>query len=146
MEKTFTLVTDNKALTYKCFPSKTISNVAVSRVQCLAVHLGSFSYTVEHHSASKHSNVDGLSRLPVPIKRKDKTLEADIICFSQLDKLPVTSDAIARKTCKDSILARVYKYMLNGWDESKAVEEDLKPFYNRRLELSLFSSITMFGT
>ena len=80
--KTFTLVTDNKALTHIYSPSKTISNVAASRVRRWAVHLGSFSYTVEHRSASKHSNVDGLSRLPVPIKRKDKTLEADIFCAS----------------------------------------------------------------
>ena len=144
--KTFTLVTDSKALTQIYSPSKTISNVAASRVQRWAVHLGSFSYTVEHRSASKHSNVDGLSRLPVPIKRKDKTLEADIFCVSQLDKLPVTSDAIARETRKDSILSRVYKYTLNGWDESKALEENLKPFYNRRLELSLFNGIIMLGT
>ena len=33
-----------------------------------------------------------------------------------------------------------------GWDESKALEENLKPFYNRRLELSLFNGIIMLGT
>ena len=121
--KTFTLVTNNKELTDIFSPSKTISNVAASEVQRWAVHLCSFSYTVKHHSASKHSNINSLSKLPVPIKRKDKILEAGISCVSQLDKLPVTSDAIAREMRKDFILYRVYKFtslqaQWMGWKQS----------------------------
>ena len=113
--KSFILVTDNRPLTHIFAPSRCTPNVAATRIQRWTVYLGAHKYTIEHRPAMKHTNVDGLSRLPSPAKTSD-TDPVEIFHVSQMEILPVTSKDIADKTKKDSILSRVYHYTLNGWE------------------------------
>lgn len=49
-------------------------------------------------------------------------------------QVPVDADQVARATCTDSVLAKVLKYITNGWPDD--VDNSLKPFHTRRYELS----------
>ena len=105
--KSFILVTDNWPLTHIFAPSKCTPNVTAARIQRWAVYLSAHKYTIAHHPVMKHTNVDGLSRLPAPAKASD-TDPLEIFHVSQMEILPVTSKDIADETKKDSILSRVY--------------------------------------
>lgn len=149
--KPFILVTDNRPLTHILCPNKSLSTVAASRIQRWAVFLGSFNYSIEHRSAANHENVDGLSRLPAQRAPAERMLEADMFTVKQINTLPVTSDAISRETKKDPLLSRVLMNTMNGWTEKEPNEDNpddiaMKPFFNRRPELSLYNGVIMWGT
>ena len=59
---------------------------------------------------TKHCNADGLSGLPLQRKEREET-EVDlseVFHVTQFEPLPVTSEAVARQTRRDPVLARVY--------------------------------------
>jgi hypothetical protein len=60
------------------------------------------------------------------------------------ETLPVTSDAIARETRRDRVLSRVYEQVMNGWKEGNH-DELLKPFYNRKSEITLHQGCLLWG-
>ena len=60
----FTLVTDHKPLITILNPRKGIPSLATARLQRWALILASYQYEIEFKPTDKHSNADGLSRLP----------------------------------------------------------------------------------
>ena len=56
---------------------------------------------------------------------------------------PVTDMQIARSTKKDPLLAKVSRCIQEGWPEIP--EEELRPFWNRKLELSLHDGCIVWG-
>ena len=64
---------------------------------------------------------------------------------SLVDGLPLTAADIAGETVKDPILSQVYQYMLGGWPQ-KGVSDALKPFYQRRDQLSTDQGCLLWGT
>ena len=61
----FTLMTDHKPLTTILGPKDTIPSLAAAWLQCWALLLAGYSYRIKFKPTSTHSNVDGLSRLPL---------------------------------------------------------------------------------
>ena len=60
-----------------------------------------------------------------------------------LQEAPVTAMQVARSTKKDPLLAKVSRCIQEGWPEIP--EEELQPFWNRRLELSLHDGCIVWG-
>lgn len=52
------------------------------------------------------------------------------------NEFPVTAAEIAAETQKGTVLKQVYGQTLCGWPESKPCTDELKPYHNRRHELS----------
>ena len=140
----FTLITDNRPLSHILSPEKGIPNIAAARIQRWAVFLGAHMYSIEHRSASRHTNVDGLSRLPVKCTSKESEVKLNQV--HQFSVLPVTSDEIASETRKDPILSRVYLFTTNGWDTADVNDCRLQPFYRRRNELNIINGVLTYGT
>ena len=69
--------------------------------------------------------------------------EAEIF-FSGLDELPVDSKDIGRRTRRDPVLARVLGYILVEWP-NHVTEEELKPYFTRRNELSADQGCVLWG-
>jgi len=55
----------------------------------------------------------------------------------------MTSVQIANWTKKDPVLAKVLQYILLGWPSR--VDDALKPYWNRRLELSTHAGCILWG-
>ena len=64
--------------------------------------------------------------------------------ISHVDDLPVTAQDIAQATTKDPILVKVYQYVMEGWPH-KPVEDSIKPFYQRKDQLSADQGCLLWG-
>ena len=140
----FTLLTDHKPLTSIFHPEKGVPAMTTARLQRYAMFLAGFDYKIEYKSTTKHSNADGLSRLPLQNKEREETEEdsSEVFHATQFEPLPVTSEAVARETRRDPVLARVYKSVVKGW--SVRVSRD-KPHYERRNELTVYLGCILWG-
>ena len=65
-------------------------------------------------------------------------------CSATTDELPITAAEIAEGTEKDSLLVKVYDCTSSGWPGSYTRPE-LKPFWNRRDEISLENGCFSWG-
>ena len=67
-----------------------------------------------------------------------------MICSLQIDTLPVTSDEIKAETLNDHVLKRVSEFLENRiWPDK--INDDIKPYYNKRNELSIKEGIILWG-
>lgn len=141
----FTLVTDHMPLTSIFSPSRAIPATTAARLQRFALFLSGFNYDIEYKNTKRHTNVDGLSRMPVQSCEDPENVDAeDIFHISHFETLPVTSAVIARETRRDRVLSRVYDQVANGWNDAND-DELLKPFFNRKSEITLHQGCLLWG-
>ena len=111
--------------------------LAAARLQRWALLLSAHQYEIEYQPTLKHANADCFSRL---LQQGGTLLEQpgdiETLNIMQIQILPVTAKDIAKATIVDPVLSRVYQYVLNGWRNK--VSEDLKPFKQRSLELTVY--------
>lgn len=90
----FTLVTDHEPLLTVLGPKTGISPLAAARLQIWSLLLSAYMYDIEYKSAKEHTNVDGLSHLPLP----DQWLILPMCTFTigQIQALPVTSELMVK--------------------------------------------------
>ena len=69
--------------------------------------------------------------------------DIETLNIMQIQVLPVTTKDIAKATVVDPVLSRVYQYVMNGWPNK--VSEDLKPFKQRSLELTVEENCISWG-
>ncbi|XP_065205459.1 uncharacterized protein K02A2.6-like [Planococcus citri] len=95
----FTLIVDNKPLTFIFNPSKDISTVTASRLVRYAMFLSGFDYIVEHRKAEHHKNADYLSR--APRKCDNNALDTDSVI--NVKQIRTISDEIinAKRICEE---------------------------------------------
>ena len=86
-----------------------------------------------------HANADAVSSLPLKGIHSKET-KADLFSVRQIKAFPVTSIQL---TSYDPILSKVLQYTKQGWPDK--VDEPLKPYWNRRAELTLEDDCIMWG-
>ena len=67
---------------------------------------------------------------------------SEVFHASQFVPLPVTSEAVAKGTRCDPVLARVHESIVKGW--SARIYGD-KPYYERRNELTVHQGCILWG-
>ena len=140
----FTLVTDHKPLTTILGPKTGVPPIAAARLQRWALKLSAYTYDIEFRSTSKHSNADGLSRLPLHhVSPIGYTSEPTLFNMQQIESLPVTAHKLAAATRSDPVLSRVYQYTVKGWPRD--VESSLMPFASRKIELTVEGGCVLWG-
>ena len=108
--------------------------------------LSAYSYDLEFRPTQRHSNADGLSRLPVVSKDRDDSSdvpETAIFNISQVHLLPVTAMQLQRATRRDPILSKVFLLMQQGWPG--VVSDDLKPYQSHQAELGTEGGCILWG-
>jgi len=91
-----------------------------------------------------HANVDAMSRLPLPEVPAQTTIPAEIVLMvDQLQEAPITAHQIAAWTKRDPLMARVLRYVLQGWPHQQ--DEAIKSYWLKRTELSSESGCIMWG-
>ena len=63
----------------------------------------------------------------------------------QLDCLPIQACDIQKATMQDPVISQVYSYTLNGWPASSKALPDIKPFLNKRFELTVNNKCLLWG-
>ena len=124
--------------------SKVVPAQASSRTQQWALSLASYPYTISFRSTTKHGNADAMSRLPLPNQPSNTPVPSELVLLIEnLNEAPITSDQIAGWTQKDPTLSRVMQHIMLGWPAT--VESELKPYWNRHLELSTHAGCILWG-
>ena len=141
----FSLITDHKPLLGLFSPKKPIPEMASGRIQRWALMLQAYSFELYHRSGKSLGTADALSRLPL-----DSMPECVPVCaewvhlVDLLDSTPVTSRDIRKWTATDPLLSKVLLYLDYGWPTS--VDGDLKPFSQRKDELSVEKGCVLWGS
>ena len=141
--RSFTILTDHKPLTKILGPKQGIPALAAARLQRWALILAAYRYDIKFKSTEDHANADGLSRLPLP-RQTIGSEEASIFNIKQMEALPVTAMKLRRCTRYDPVLSRVLKFTKRGWPNATP-SEDLKPYFDRREEISIESECLLWG-
>ena len=91
---------------------------------------------MEYQSGGQHSNVDVLSRLPLPetINEVPEAGETNLL-IENIHLSPVTARQIRQWMDRDSVLSNVQRLVEFGWETTSDVS--LKPFQQRKEELSV---------
>ena len=140
----FILLTDHKPLCTIFGPKKGVPPLAAARLQRWAVLLSAYRYDICYKSTQEHANADCLSRLPLPHHTKEgETVDVQVFQLAQIDSLPVTHRQIQRTTERDPVLIKVLQYTRQLWPAE--VTEELKPYFNRREELTLEGNCLLWG-
>lgn len=143
----FTIITDHKPLLGLFGELKAIPPMASGRIQRWALTLSAYDYTLVHKAGKDHGNADALSRLPVPTMHEETPVpEETVLLMSYFEKdAPVTADQVRQWTSRDSVLSRVYKFVQSGWPNHMD-DNELKPYFRRRVELSLQDGCILWGS
>lgn len=141
----FTLLTDHKPLLGLFDERRPVPTQASGRIQRWALVLGMYEYRLGFRSSQSHGNADALSRLPLPQAPEWVPEPPEVVLMMEhLEESPVSARDIRRETRLDPLLSRVLQFVLSGWPEVCATTE-LKPFWTRRMELSVQQECILWG-
>lgn len=145
----FTLRTDHKPLTVIFGAKRGIPEVSANRLQRYAIFLSAYNYKIEFISSAANT-ADFLSRAlpnnssgPWPRGTEGREVAA-YVNFALEGCLPVTAKDLENEILKDPVLCKVSRFIQNGWPP-KMKDENLKPYFLCRMQLSLENGILMRG-
>ena len=141
--RNFTLLTDHEPLTSIFHPSKSLPAVTAARLQRYALFLAGFDYTIMYKNTKCHGNADGLSRLPLHSETTEESDPVGLFYSTQFEPLPVTAEQVKRETQRDPLLVKVHDLVMKGWAIPQ--DEQIKPFYQRKDELTVHCGVLMLG-
>ena len=104
--RSFSLLTDHKPLQAILDPKRGIPTLAAARLQCWAVLISTYTYSIQYKSTNYHCNADAMSHLPLPEDDKNSSTNSPTpACFNigLIQALPVTSSTIRSATRTDPI-------------------------------------------
>ena len=141
----FNLVDDHKPLLRLLSPDKPTSPQASAWVRRWSLYLFQFEYFLKFRGTKEHAITNALSRLPLPIVKKEHTPPELVLLTEHLDNSPVTSKQIKTATARDKHLSTIVQCLQKGWSTVRPNDE-LKPYYSRQSELSLYDGCILWGS
>lgn len=142
----FTVYTDHKPLLGLFDENKPIPTMAAERIRRWALTLSAYEYTIQYKPGKNHGNADALSRLPLKKSVEVPKLGNTILLLDHLETTPVTAEKISEWTRRDPLMARVLEYIAQGWPPVlQGHEEELRPYFSRRMELTVEAGCLMWG-
>lgn len=143
----FELETDSTALVRIFGPNKSIPKMAAKRLQHYAIFLSAFSYKIKHIPSNKNP-ADYMSRLPFEDKDNTSVDKKFTICTNYIDSSNaqmINWETIQVETRKDLLLSKILRYSYDGWPDIKLIDDDLKPFFIKRNEISIDRNCLFWG-
>ena len=141
----FILETDHKPLESLFDEMKATPAMAAARIQCWALTLAAYNYTIKYKPGNEHGNADALSRLPLPVRSRTTPVPAETVWTMELlDSTPVGVKEIQEGTRTDVVLSQVVKFVQHGWP-SRNKDEALQPYFERKQELSIQDGCLLWG-
>ena len=142
----FTIESDHQPLSHLFSETKGIPAMASARIQRWALTLAAYQYNIRYKSGKTLNNADALSRLPRPVTTEDDGVPAELVhLVLHLSSTPISAGHIKHWTMKDPVLSKVLRYLQTGWP-SQILDADLKPFAQRKTELSTLDGCILWGS
>ena len=119
-----------------------------ARIQRWALTLVADDYKIVYKPGSIHANADMLSRLPLSQTTSEIRIPGEMILLMDMPQsTPVSAQQIKHWTDRDPIISAVRSFVLKGWpDKMTDLEpEEIKPYVNRKAELSIHDGFLMWG-
>ena len=123
---------NHKPLQHLLEEMKGIPVMASARVQHWALTLSAYNYTVQYVPGEGNANADVFSHLPPSIHPGEVPMPQELVYLLEgLEISPVTVDQIRTWTDQDPVLAKVQRFVQQGWP--RTVDSVLQPCYARQL-------------
>ena len=124
--------------------------MASARIQRWALTLAAYDYKIVYKPGSTHANADMLSRLPLPQTPSETHIPGEtILLMDMLQSIPVSAQQIKHWTDRDPMISAVQSFVLKRWPDKMTdltIEpEEIKPYVNRKAELSIHDGCLMWG-
>ena len=106
------------------------------------------SFTVFSSRGYRHTvaNADALSCLPLPTEPAIVKTSPELVLLAEhLDNSPVTADQIGVGTHQDPVWSQIVQFWQQGWPKSTGDNSQLKPFFVKKDELSLYEGCILWG-
>ena len=145
--RAFTLFTDHKPLIHIFNESKSVPVMASARLQRWALTLSGYHYSIKFKSGNRQGNADALSRFPLSESPPSVPIPPETVTVMEhLSQIPLTSAKLRQQIDRDATLSKVKRFTKFGWPTQLESHDDLlKPFFNRRHELSLEDNVLLWG-
>lgn len=141
----FVINNDHRPLETLFGGRKLMSTMASGRILRWSLTLSAYDYEFKYKPGTQIAHADALSRLPLPDAPTTVPLPADTVhLLNFLSSAPITPKLIAEQSTHDPVLSKVLRYLAMGWPDT--VEDDLRPYFSRRNELSLEQGCILWGT
>ena len=143
----FKIFTDHKPLVHIFNEKKAVPQMASPRMQRWALLLAAHQYEIVYKEGKSIPHADALSRLPDPTEEIPKTvpIPGDITYnIRMLDNTVVTSADIRQGTARDPVLAKVIRFVQEGFPDRND-EIDFRPYFSRKNELSIQDGCLLWG-
>ena len=88
--------------------------MAAARIQRWAINLTAFDYVFKYKPGLKHSNTDGISRLPLRNTCDEDNPLEEVICLMKLDRRPVTAAEVKTSSRRDLVISKVIDFILTS--------------------------------
>ncbi|XP_048247554.1 uncharacterized protein K02A2.6-like [Haliotis rufescens] len=142
----FQLLSDHKPLMGLLDAEKGIPVMASARLRRWALMLAAYDYSIVYKPGSKLANADCLSRLPLQTSVSVPPVPGDtIMLLENMAEFPVNVRQIQFWTRKDPLLARVKKLVECGFPENLKPDTELKPYIQKKTELSVQDGVILWG-
>ncbi|XP_058796648.1 uncharacterized protein K02A2.6-like [Phymastichus coffea] len=145
----FILETDHKPLIHIFGPKKGIPQMAASKLQRYALILAAYDFIIKYIKGKDNCVADSLSRNLISkareISKEDNKVDYSFLNFVTDNVKTLDTNAIAVETQNDLVLSKVKKYVLQGWPKSAENDEHLKPYKNRKFEITIEQDVLMWG-
>lgn len=140
----FEIYSDHKPLEGLFSENKPIPAMAAARIQRWAIKLAAYDYVFKYKPGNKHSNADGLSRLPLPDTGDGDEASEEVIFLTELDSFPVTAAELKIHSRRDPVISKVIDGILTNklWDQGSP---EMKPYVERKDELSVEDGCLLWG-
>ena len=141
----FLITTDHKPLLGLFKEDKPTPVLASSRIQRWSLTLAAYRYQLLYKRGAANVNADGFSRLLLPMQPEHTPEPADFVfVMDHMESTPVNSDRPKLWTGRDPCLSTVREWVANGWPQ-QCDDPDIKPYFNRKDEISLHHGCLMWG-
>ena len=138
----FIVVTDHRPLLKLLGNHEDVPTLASNRIKKWALQLAAYDYEMQYLAGKENVHADFLSRQPMqsvsPSEEETVTVQVLLIENDSIIKAAV----VRAESAKDSVLAKVIRYTVNGWPAE--IEEDLKAYASKRMELSVENDILLW--
>ena len=118
------------------------------RVLRFRLRLSKFDYSITHVPGKLLYTADALSRDPLPHTEDDTSKEDECLIAAQVSCLPASKTKLEEyreKQHADPICSTVINYCLSSWPEKNAVNESVKPYWNKQGELTVCDGLLLYG-
>ena len=109
-------MTDHKLVMYLFSDKHAIPQMASSWVQCWALTLSAYVYSIIYKASKNHLNADSLSRLPLHVSPVEVPAPGEtVLLLDCLQVDPLNDRQLKRWTSQDPALSQVRQFILQVW-------------------------------